>query len=70
MQCKNTRCQLNEPIELELSSISEVLFDRNGVAEEMPKAWPVIGSCKIDNKSISCKARSIQGQRWEAKASF
>ena len=70
LQCKNTRCALNGPLELELSSLSEVAYNRNGVAEEMPKAWPVLGSCKLEAKSVSCKARSIQGQRWEATATF
>jgi len=70
LQCKNTRCVITGPIELELSSISEVSYNNNGIAEEMPKAWPVLGNCKLELKSISCKARSIQGQRWEANASF
>ncbi|MEY4356110.1 MAG: hypothetical protein RLZZ89_1178 [Cyanobacteriota bacterium] len=70
LECKNTRCVITGPIELELSSISEVSYNNNGIAEEMPKAWPVLGNCKLEVKSISCKARSIQGQRWEANASF
>ncbi len=70
LQCKNTRCVITGPIELELSSISEVSYNNNGIAEEMPKAWPVLGNCKLELKSINCKARSIQGQRWEANASF
>ena len=70
LNCHFNRCSFNGPVELELSSLSEVIFDRNGVAEGLPKAWPVVGSCRIDTGSVSCTARAIQGERWGATASF
>jgi hypothetical protein len=70
LQCQFSRCKIATPLELELSSISEVSYDRNGVAEELPKAWPVIGTCRLEAHKLSCEARSIQGQKWQASASF
>ncbi len=70
LNCRFNRCSFNGPVELELSSLSEVIFDRNGVAEGLPKAWPVVGTCRIDASSVSCSARAIQGERWEATASY
>jgi hypothetical protein len=70
MACKRTSCSISGPINLELSSASEVDFDANGVAKTLPSAWPVIGTCSIDRRAVRCQAKALMGETWTANASL
>ena len=70
LACGRGRCRPDGPLTVVLSSLSEVEFDGNGVARELPRAWPVVGECRLDRTSLSCQAKAPEGQQWQAEAKF
>jgi len=70
LACARGRCRPSGPLTVELSSLSETEFDGNGVARELPRAWPVVGECRLDRSSLSCQAKAPEGQQWQAEARF
>ena len=70
LTCARGRCRLDGPLTVVLSSLSEAQFDANGVARELPKAWPVVGECRLERSSLSCQAKAPEGQQWQAEARF
>ena len=67
MRCKAGRCELEGPLQLRLVSTSETQFDARGLAQGLPRVWPVTGSCRIDPARIRCDADSGLGERWTAQ---
>jgi hypothetical protein len=70
LTCASGRCRLDGPVTVVLSSLSEVEFDANGVARELPRGWPVVGECRLERTSLSCQAKAPEGQQWQAEARF
>jgi len=70
MACRQAICSLSKPIELTLSTVSLSLFDARGVANGLPSAWPVNGSCRLEASRIRCEARALSGERWTASAAL
>jgi len=70
LACARGLCRPDGPLTVVLSSLSEVEFDGNGVARELPRAWPVVGECRLDRASLSCQAKAPEGQQWQAEARF
>jgi hypothetical protein len=70
MACRQAICGLSKPIELTLSTVSLSLFDARGVANGLPSAWPVNGSCRLEASRIRCEARALSGERWTASAAL
>jgi hypothetical protein len=68
MACRNGTCTLNQPIALALSSVSQGEFDGRGLARGLPHAWPVEGQCQLRPERITCEARALSGERWQAEA--
>lgn len=70
LACARGNCRPDRPLTVVLSSLSEVDFDANGVARELPRAWPVVGECRLDRTNLSCQAKAPEGQQWKAEARF
>jgi len=67
MRCRDGLCELSGPLQLRLASTSETQFDARGLAEGLPRVWPVTGECRIDPAAIRCEADSGRGERWMAQ---
>lgn len=68
MACRNGRCSPTGLMQLALSSVSETSFDARGLAEGLPKAWPVNGTCVVAAQRLSCQAKALSGEQWSAEA--
>jgi hypothetical protein len=68
MACRNGRCSAKGPMQVVLSSVSETSFDGRGLAEGLPKAWPVNGTCVVEAQRFSCQAKALSGEQWSAEA--
>jgi hypothetical protein len=70
MACRQALCELRRPIALELSTVSQLAFDGRGLANSLPSAWPVSGSCQLEPVRIHCHANALSGESWDATANL
>ena len=73
MACSNGRCQLQHPLQLRVISLALSRFDARGLAQGLPRAWPVIGTCRIDPAVLICDVQMQQNgamlpERWQINA--
>ena len=71
MGCRNGACTLKHPLQLSLSTLSLVRFDGRGLAQSIPDASSVHGTCRIDPAALHCEAISTDQAgtpSWKVKA--
>lgn len=70
MACRDGRCQLRQPLQLQLRTISLTHFDGRGLAQGLPRTWVGQGSCRLAVDAISCEARDNADQQWTVEVDF
>jgi hypothetical protein len=68
MRCSQARCMPQGGMQAQLSSVSETRFDGRGLAQGLPSAWPVNGTCLVEERQVRCQAKALSGEAWTAVA--
>ncbi|MCP9830628.1 hypothetical protein KBZ14_00455 [Synechococcus sp. HJ21-Hayes] len=68
MRCAQARCTPQGSMQAQLSSVSETRFDGRGIAQGLPSAWPVNGTCLVEDRQVRCEAKALSGEAWTAEA--
>ena len=68
MRCSQARCTPQGTMQSQLSSVSEARFDGRGIAQGLPSAWPVNGTCLVEERQVRCQAKAFTGEGWTAEA--
>jgi hypothetical protein len=68
MRCSQARCMPQGTMQAQLSSVSETRFDGRGIAQGLPSAWPVNGTCLVEARQVRCQAKALSGEAWMAEA--
>lgn len=68
MRCSQARCTPQGTMQAQLSSVSETRFDGRGIAQGLPSAWPVNGTCLVEQGQVRCQAKALSGEAWTAEA--
>jgi hypothetical protein len=55
MVCRNGACTLSQPLLLNLSTFSLARFNERGLAQTLPDARSVQGTCRIDPVALQCQ---------------
>jgi hypothetical protein len=67
MRCRDTRCEPQWPLRVQLSALGSVDIDRGDLPTGLPRAWLVRGDCLLDSAGMSCQASETE-QRWTVEA--
>ena len=68
MRCRNGECQLEKPLQLVLSGLSQAEFNSRGLVQGLPRTWPLQGSCQLSPALISCEAQESSGSNLTLRA--
>ena len=55
MACRNGACTLSQPLLLNLSTFSLARFNERGLAQTLPEARSVQGTCRINPVALQCQ---------------
>ena len=66
MRCRDTRCQPQWPLRVQISALASLGLDRGGWPTTLPRARLVQGDCQIDEEGLACQAQEPE-QRWLVK---
>lgn len=67
MRCRDTRCEPQWPLRVQLSALGSVDIDRGDLPTGLPQTWLVRGDCLLDSAGLSCQASEAE-QRWTVEA--
>lgn len=71
LHCESGVCKLlAQPWQGAVSSAAESSSDRLGLAEGIPRAWPVSGRCSIEESILRCQAQLPEGGWLRASAAL
>ena len=71
LRCIAGECELNgdeKTWTATVSSVAESMFDGRGLAQGLPRAWPVKGECKLKNNQLRCIAKAMTGKVFTGEA--
>ncbi|MEY3767455.1 MAG: hypothetical protein RLZZ11_525 [Cyanobacteriota bacterium] len=67
MVCREGRCTLRQPLQVQLVSLSLARFDQRGLAKTLPSTWPVQGQCRIAPAALHCEASAEAAESSQAE---
>ena len=63
MRCRDTRCDPQWPLRVQLSALASQELDRMDLPTSLPRTRLAQGDCKIDGMGMNCQV-SEADQRW------